>query len=231
LDELLRQYVVDGEVDYAGLSASGDLDRYIHALAGADPEPLAESDRLAFWINAYNALTLKLVADHYPTRSILRLTPFRLPGIPVVLPRLNTPFRVKVGTVAGAARTLDEIEHEILRKVFDEPRIHFAIVCAAKSCPPLRAEAYVGDRLDAQLDDQAIRFLHDPTRNAVSADVDPIRLSRIFKWFESDFGGSPAAVQRFIAPYFTGAVRERLAAAGYRVDYLGYDWRLNDRSR
>jgi len=228
-DRILAAHVNDaGLMDYAGLKASGALSDYLLAIAETDPARMNDQDALAFWINAYNALTMKLIVDNYPTKSILRLAPAGIKGIPFIIPKVNTPFKVKVGQVGGVTRTLDEIEHAIIRPTFAEPRIHFALVCAAMSCPPLRAEAYTGARLDAQLDDQGRVFLSDSTKNRVPYDGDTIQLSKIFTWFESDFGGSEEAVQRFIARYAEGEVKAKLEAGGYRIESAGYDWTLND---
>ena len=224
LDGLLRAHVDDaGLVDYPALRAdSAQLARYLRGLAGTDPARLPEPDRLAFWLNAYNAYTLKLVLDSYPVASVLDAV--KGPFIPTV----NSPFSVAFATVGGSVRTLDDIEHGIIREQFDEPRIHFALVCAALSCPPLRAEAYTGNRLDVQLDHQARRFLRDGTKNQVTAAR--ARLSKLFDWYGGDFGGSDEAVQRFIAPYFEGEVRARLADASLPVSFLDYDWSLNAQS-
>ena len=225
--DLLQTYVDGaGMVDYAALKADHDaaLAPYLRRLAETDPSNLDEQERLAFWVNAYNALTLKLIVDHYPVETIRSITPAGGPTVP----RLNDPWHVKVGEVGGQTRTLDEIEHDIIRARFDEPRIHFALVCAAISCPRLRREAFVGNRLDAQLDDQARTFLHMDGKNAIPADDETIRLSRIFKWFEGDFGADTDAVQRYLAPYFDGTVQQKLRNAAYAVDYLDYDWALNE---
>lgn len=223
LDAVLRTYVdPNGLVDYEGLQASGALTPYLQALAATDPSQLSEDAQFAFWMNAYNALTLKLIADNYPTRSILRLTP-----VGYIIPKVTSPFDVDVGYVGGEIRTLTEIEHEILRVQFDDPRLHFAIVCAAMSCPPLRTEAYVPERLDDQLADQGRTFLHDRSRNAVPVDAETIRISKIFRWFEEDFADDEAGLQRFLASYFEGAVREKLEAGAYEVGYTDYDWTLN----
>jgi len=227
--ELLRTHVdAAGMVDYAGLKAQHDevLAPYLRQLAETDPANLSRDARLAFWINAYNALTLKLIVDHYPVESIKDITPAGGPSIP----KLNAPWYVEVGEVGGRMRTLDEIEHDIIRERFDEPRIHFALVCAAISCPRLRQEAYTADRLDAQLDDQARTFLHATAKNQIPAGDETIRFSRIFQWFEGDFGDGTGDVQRFIAPYFTGNVRQKLQRAAYEVDYMDYDWSLNEQA-
>ena len=229
-DRVLTEYVdAAGFVDYARLQAHADslLRPYLQQLAETDPAALDREARLAFWINAYNAYTIKLILDHYPVESINDIKPGAGPAVP----KVNSPFKLDVGEVAGEVRTLDEIEHGIIRERFDEPRIHFALVCAAVSCPRLRKEAYTGDRLNDQLDDQARTFLHDTDKNVVPAGEERVALSRIFKWFDEDFGGSSGSIQRFIAPYFDGNVRTNLEQAGYDVSYREYDWSLNDQSR
>ena len=224
---VLRRFVDStGAVDYAGLTAHADsvLSPYLQRLAAARPSTLDRDARLAFWINAYNAYTLKLIVDHYPVRNIWGITPGPAE------PKENSPFAMEVGPVADTVRTLDEIEHEIIRRRFDEPRIHFALVCAASSCPPLRREPYTGARLDAQLDDQARTFLHDERMNRIPAGEDRVALSRILKWYGGDFGPTTDALQRALAPYFDGPVRHRLADADYEVTYRPYDWTLNDQA-
>jgi hypothetical protein len=225
--ELLARYVDEtGNVDYAGLTAHADsaLAPYLRRLARTDPATLSRDARLAFWINAYNALTLKLIVDHYPVDNIWGITP----GPPE--PKDDSPFRLELAEVADTVRTLDEIEHEIIRRRFDEPRIHFALVCAANSCPPLRREAYTGPRLDAQLDEQARTFLHDNAKNRIPAKGDTIALSRILKWYGQDFGPATDALQRFAAPYFENEVKKNLTEAAYEVTFLPYDWTLNDQA-
>jgi hypothetical protein len=228
LTAVLQAYVdARGLVDYARLAADADsvLTPYLQRLAATDPASLGDDARLAFWLNAYNAYALHLVVTKYPVESIRDIRPAPGPSVP----KVNSPFLLDVGEVGGQVRSLDEIEHDIIRARFDEPRIHFALVCAALSCPRLRRTAYTGDRLDAQLDDQARTFLHNPAKNVVpAADGTTIRLSRIFKWFDGDFGGSKDATQRFLAPYFEGDVRRTLQGAGYEVAFRDYDWTLND---
>ncbi len=223
-DALLREVVDErGFVDYAALAEDPSaLDGYLRRLAATDPSALGDDDRLAFWLNTYNAYTLKLIVDNYPVGSIRDV----VGG--VFIPLVNSPFKVEFVVVGGETMTLDDVEHGTIREQFAEPRIHFALVCAAQSCPPLRPEAYTGDRLDAQLDDQARRFLHNPDKNRVPADDDSVELSKIFDWFKGDFGDSDAAVQAFIAPYFDGDVRAKLEQGAYDVEFTGYDWSLND---
>lgn len=216
-----------GRVDYAALVADpAPLDAYLTRLATTDPQDLPRADRLAFWINAYNAYTLYLIRDQYPTDGILStiIGPF--------IPSVNSPFSVDFAVVGGRPMSLDDIEHGTIRQQFDEPRIHFAVNCAAVSCPPLRAEAYAGDRLDAQLDEQTTAFLNDPARTRIDVDGGTVHLTKILDWFKSDFGGSDAAVQRWVAPYVRDErARAALASAALDVRYLGYDWSLNGQDR
>lgn len=228
-DAILGRYVTDGLVDYEALGASGALDPYLRRLAETDPQSLGEDDQLAFWLNAYNALTIKLILDNYPTAGILRLTPVGVRGTTVLIPKINSPFEQTVGIVGGKERSLEEIEHGIIRAEFDEPRIHFALVCAALSCPPLRAEAYTGADLDAQLQDQGDVFLHDERKNVIPGPGgERIHISKIFKWFGGDFGDGDAGVQKYLAQFFDGEVAEKLSAGGYDIDHTRYDWTLND---
>ena len=224
---LLQRFVDEqGNVEYAQLKAESDsvLRPYLRQLATTNPASLGRDARLAFWINAYNAYTLKLIVEHYPVQNIWAVTPGPAE------PKDNSPFALEVGSVADTVRTLDEIEHEIIRKRFDEPRIHFALVCAAASCPRLRREAYTGARLEFQLEDQTRTFFHDNEKNRIPAGNGQIQLSRILKWYGQDFGDSTDALQRFLAPYFEGAVRDTLSRAAYEVTFRSYDWALNDQS-
>lgn len=221
---VLQRFVdAQGDVNYKALKAQVDstLLPYLQALDAARLAPLDRDARLALWINAYNAYTLRLIVDHYPVSSIQDIDG-PTDGA--------SPFERPVGPVADTVRTLDEIEHEIIRERFDEPRIHFALVCAAKSCPRLRREAYTGSRLDAQLEDQAHHFLHSDRKNRIPAGNGTIALSRILKWYGSDFGPTQRAIQDALAPYFEGDVRDSLVRGAYDVRFLPYDWTLNDQS-
>lgn len=206
-DAILQRHVdADGRVAYRALAAQdgGALDVYLAALASADPAALPEPEQVAFWINAYNAHVLRGVLDGYDAEGLFARKRF---------------FSFYDFPLAGRERTLEEIEHEILRRRFAEPRIHFALVCASTSCPKLRREAYRGDRLDAQLDEQARAFLEDPRRNRIGPG-DTLHLSMIFRWFAEDFeraaGSVPEYVRRWVA-----------VPAAPRIEYLEYDWTLN----
>ncbi|MFO8232845.1 MAG: DUF547 domain-containing protein [Longimonas sp.] len=224
--DVLNTYVdAEHRVDYAQLRAdrATTLDPYLEQLATADLESLSRDARLAFWMNAYNALTIALILEHDSIDTIWAITPGDTPETTE-----ESPFELPVGTVADTMRTLDEIEHGIIRERFDEPRIHFALVCAAASCPPLRREAYTGDALDAQLEDQTRAFLHNPALNQIPATKDTLRLSRLFDWYQADFGPDAEAVQQYIAPYIDDPeVQEALRNGTYTVDYMPYDWALN----
>lgn len=208
-DALLHDHVRAGQVDYAALKTDARLADTVAAIAATDPAALTDRDaRLAFWLNAYNALTLKLVADHFPVISIRDIAGGKPWDQPVVK------------LADGRALTLNQIENDIVRPEFKEPRVHFALVCAAVSCPPLRSEAYVAGRLNAQLDDQAKTFVNDVFKNRLG--THSLRLSAIFQWFAADFGGSEAAMVRFITPWMPKA-----PAPDATVSYLEYDWKLN----
>jgi cellulose synthase/poly-beta-1,6-N-acetylglucosamine synthase-like glycosyltransferase len=222
---LLRKVVRDKGVDYGLLKKErAVLDRYVATLAQATPGA-RDPDRIAFWINAYNALTLQHVLDHKPAQGEFS-----------VYHDVDEFWDGRRWTVAGRKVTLNEIEHEILRKKFKEPRIHFALNCASRSCPPLVSRLYRGDTLDVVLTQQARAFLADPDRNSFDAARRRAAISEIFRWYKEDFererGGKVPALQRFLARY---APTEKLARAlrksRWRISYLRYDWRLNEAGR
>jgi len=221
---ILAMYVRDGSVDYRGLADHGQpaITAYLSALSAASP---AESgwtreERLAFWMNAYNAFTIRLVLDHYPLRSIrsigfLPLAAFRMKFIPL-----------------GAGRTpisLNVIENEILRKQFQDARIHFAIVCASKSCPALHSEAYRSSALDQQLDAAARAFLDDSSKNRWDPASRTLYLSSIFKWFRGDFERDVRTLPAFVGRYLRQPDATDLEKGKVRVVFLNYDWSLNGR--
>lgn len=225
-DRLLRAHVSEeGLVDYEALAASDQLDRYLATLAVAHLDVLPEHERLALWINAYNAYTIALILRHEERESIRNIN--RTLGLFAG----KGPWKERFATVAGRTWTLDEIEHEIIRERFDEPRIHFALVCAAVGCPPLRREAYVGDRLRAQLDDQARTFLlGSPSKNRVDVENGVVWLSPIFDWYREDFPEGDEGLGRYLAGFHPpGPARELLVAERFDVRFTEYDWSLNGR--
>ena len=230
LDDVLKTYVDDaGFVDYEGLKNAGALARCLASMAAIEPDELPGAERMAFWINAYNAWTLQLIVDNYPVESIKHITPFRVKGRSLYVPRFNSPWAYPVVRVGGRVLTLDYVEHQILRRQYEDPRIHFALVCAARSCPNLRREAYTGDRLDDQLEEQGRAFLQDARKNRIQGDM--LFLSAIFLWFRGDFPPGRKGLQGFLAPYFAAEHRSRLTEGAFSIRYNSYDWRLNDRAQ
>jgi hypothetical protein len=224
---LLRQYVHDGEVDYAGLQAHGQpaLTAYLRSLEALGPEAYARftrEQRLAFWMNVYNAYTVRLILDHYPLKSIRRIG-----WLPLAAFRARfIPLRVLGGT---EKLSLWQVEHTHLRRELKDPRIHFAIVCASRSCPKLRGEAYRASEVDAQLEDAARDFVRDSFRNRVDPARGKAEVSRIFKWYRGDFERDGRTLGEYIAQYAEPAQAEVLCKQGSRPGFLGYDWGLNGR--
>lgn len=203
-DELLSKYVSStGAVDYAGLKTQrGKLDAYLKTLSDNTPtEAWSRDERLAYWINAYNAGTIRLILDNYPLKSIQDLDGGKTWDVK----------RVKLG---DKTYSLNQIENDIIRPRFKEPRIHFAVNCAAKGCPPLRNEAFTADKLERQLAEQTRKFLNDSRYTKV--DGDNLSVSKIFDWYGSDF----ADVKSFVGKY-------RDVPEGATVEYVDYDWSLN----
>lgn len=215
--QLLQKYADDsGWVNYKGLiSERKQLEEYLQTLSNNPPgEQWSTNEQIAYWINAYNAFTLKLIIDHYPVKSIKDI------GFPVQIPFVNTPWQKKFFSIGGDKMDLDEIEHNILRNKFNEPRIHFALVCASRSCARLRREAYTGSKLDQQLNEQARSFLANKNKNKITADNAAV--SSYFKWFKKDFTKN-GTVREYINQYAPVKINE-----GAPISYLKYDWRLNE---
>jgi hypothetical protein len=232
-----------GLVDYQALKANRQrLDAFAAALGTLAPAACSNwsvKDQVVFWINVYNALTLEAIIDHYPIQaSLLKSAIFPRNSIRQI-PGVWTELRFEV---VGREVTLDHIEHQILRKQFNEPRIHMALVCAGKGCPPLRNEPYVGNRLDEQLADQTKMFLAQPDKFRIDRSKGKVYLSPILDWFGGDFletyGGEEKpkagrsaeekAVLNFIAAHLGASDRDYLSTAKYNVVYLDYDWSLNE---
>ncbi|MGH8611523.1 MAG: DUF547 domain-containing protein [Gammaproteobacteria bacterium] len=236
--ELLAKYVVlidqgrASRVAYADLQADERLQNYLAALSAVTVKEFAawdKRDRLAFLINAYNAFTLKLILTRYP----------KLESIKDLGSLLRSPWEQQFFTLLGREQSLDDIEHETIRKpgAFDDARIHMAVNCASIGCPMLREEAYVGARLDTQLDDQVRRFLSDRTRNRYSEVSKTLQVSNLFKWYAEDFSRGYRgirSVQEFLAPHAEvladrPAYQALIRTGQAPLDYLDYDWGLNDR--
>jgi hypothetical protein len=215
-DELVAEHVnADGFVDYAGLAGhAAKLDAYIDSLATVTLDNLGRDEHLALLINAYNAFTLRLILDHLPVQSIR--------DIPA-----KERWDGERWVLAGETYSLNQIEHELVRPNFREPRIHFALVCASIGCPPLRSEAYTGDRLEQQLEDQT-RFTHGNERwlryergNAT------IELTALYQWYAGDFEQVAGSVLEYAARYDDDLATDLAAGHSPAIRYLNYDWSLN----
>lgn len=237
---LLQQHVhwddkgVASLVDYTALKQrQSELDTYLTGLSvvsWGEYVRWRKPQQLAFLINAYNAFTVKLVLSRYPDlESIKDLGSF-----------FSSPWKKKFFSLLGKERSLDEIEHELIRQpgVFDDPRIHAAVVCASIGCPGIRNEAFIAEKLDTQLEDSMRRFLADRNRNRYNASTDRLEVSKIFDWYGGDFSGyrSFPSVASFLGAYAgllsdEKNVQLRIGDGAIAISYLDYDWRLNDYRR
>lgn len=222
-------------VDYAAMKANrAALAAYLGALSSVSETEYgkwSKPQRLAFLINAYNAFTVELIVTKYPD----------LESIKDLGSVFSSPWKKKFFTLLGQERHLDDIEHGLIRApgAFDDPRIHAAVVCASIGCPMLRAEAFVAERLDTQLDDGLRRFLSDATRNRFDASSGRLQVSKIFDWYGKDFEKGHQGYDSLKTTFArhasqlaaTPEAQARLRNGDYRVEFLDYDWRLNDSRR
>jgi hypothetical protein len=215
-DVLVKKHVSkNGMVDYQGfLKDKKQLQVYLDKLSANKPtSKWSKNEKMAFWINAYNAFTVKLILDHYPIKSIKDIKR----GIPFV----NSVWDIAFIPMGKEKIDLNYIEHTILRKEFNDPRIHAAINCASFSCPLLRNEAYYASRLDEQLNDAMRRFVNDPQRNQL--DKSNIKISKIFSWFAGDFKLNGSSIVNYLNKYAKKRVQPNA-----KIDFLEYQWELND---
>lgn len=232
--QVLKTYVNDaGLVDYQGLQANREqLDKFNQSLAAVSPETYGawnEPEQIAFWMNAYNSLTLQSIIDRDP--------------LPESIKDISGVWNRRKFSIAGESKTLNNIEHDTLRQDFDEPRLHVALVCAAISCPPLRNEPYLPEKLDAQLDDQVEKFIASPHGFNLDRQENRVALSSIFKWYGKDwvdtygvkdkFAGNSKqrAVINFLSQYLSSEERQYLETESYKVNHLDYDWSLNQQEK
>ena len=221
-DALLRAHVVNGMVNYDAFKAAPTFAPYLASLAATDPATLPRDEQLAFWINAYNAYTIQLIVAHNETRSIRNINK-------TLFLKLKGPWSEPLARVGGKDYTLDDIEHQIIRPRYKEPRIHMALVCAAMGCPPLRGEAYTAASLAAQLDDQAATFLlKSAGKNRVDLASRTWYHSMIFGYYKEDFGGSVKDAAKFAAKWYPdGAEKQLLLSGDFSAKQTEYDWSLN----
>jgi len=217
-DQLVKTHVKpNGMVDYKGfIREKAKLESYLKLLSenAPDRKTWSKNQQLAYWINAYNAFTVKLIVDNYPTKSIRDLGP------KLKIPLIKDVWHYKFFKIGGVETSLDEIEHSIIRKEFDEPRIHFAINCASVSCPPLLNEAFTAEKLESQLQKVAIGFINDPTRNKITQDA--AQISSIFSWFQSDFTKKGSLID-FLNLYSKVKIKPNA-----KISHLDYNWNLNE---
>ncbi len=214
LGQVFSSHVKDGLVDYPAVQTDDRFPAYLAQLDRMDPNALAtRHERLAFWINAYNAFAVKGILDHFsPTSLVGRYRYF-----------IGRNYRVGDSTI-----NLYDLERHVLIEQFQEPLIHFAIVCASTSCPRLQPWSYEPDQLNMQLDRVAREFINDPTRNRFDRKKKVASLSMIFKWFEDDFTKAAGSVVSYITRYVNDPdLVQDLMQSDYRIEYLEYDWSLN----
>lgn len=213
-DEVLNAHVADGQVDYQGVAKDKRFAEYLATLNQIDPNELpTRADRLAFWINAYNAFAVKGIIDGYSPRSLWRRYRF---------------FIARDYRVGGETINLYDLERSLLVPGFKEPRIHFAIVCASVSCPKLRSSAYLGEELDRQLDEAARAFINDPSKNRFDRENHVAQLSMIFNWFTDDFVAHSGSVMQYVMHYVNDSTLiHELGQSPYTIEFLDYDWSLN----
>ena len=204
--KVLSKYVTaEGLVDYVSIKKDVNFKTYLELLSRAQPENTnwTKQEKMAFWINTYNAFTIKLINENWPVKSIKDI---------------QDPWDQQLIVINGNKYSLNDVEHKILRKMGD-PRIHFAIVCASYSCPVLLNAAYDGATLDAQLTEQAKAFVNDSKRNIIQADN--LKISKLFSWFKSDF-----TVNRTLIEFLNKYASVKINSSA-KVEYLDYDWSLN----
>ncbi len=214
---LLKKYVnAKGLVNYKGfIKDQKALDAYLATLSNNPPEKSwSRDEQLAYWFNAYNAFTVKLITMHYPVSSIKKIGP----DVQVIF--VNTPWDKNFFKIGGKNFSLNDIEHKTLRKDFEEPRMHFALNCASTSCPKLRNEAYEASKLNSQLDDQARDFLADKSRNVITPNK--LKISKIFSWYGKDFTKSSGKID-YLNKY--APVKINRSA---NIEYMDYSWDLNE---
>ena len=214
--QLLQKHLENGLVDYQGFKEDESvLDSYLQQLARVNPDQLTDKEAFSFYVNAYNAWTIKLILKNFPGIKSIKSVggPFK------------NPWKLEIAEIGGNLITLDDIEHGILRPRFGDPRVHFAVNCASIGCPPLRIEPYTGQHLDLQLDESTKSFVNDPRKNHL--DGNTLYVSKIFKWYAEDFEDG---VIDFVAKYAVGTFKQQIESRkdSLKIKYLDYDWSLNE---
>ena len=219
-DYLLKTYVSNGLVDYDGLRRNHLFKTYLQQVGAARPDALpTDNDRLAFYTNAYNALVMNGVITHGITDSVMNLA---IDGAGF--------FDLKEHIVAGMTMSLNELEHKTIRPTFNEPRVHVTLVCAARSCPPIRPEAYTGANIERQMEDQAVQFANSTKYVRYDASTNTLHLSTILEWYGEDFeagGGYLAFLAERVEDATLRNAIQKAQSGGVNVVFNDYDWTLN----
>ena len=217
-DQVLQEHVDEhGRVNYTKLKANLEkFEAYLDLLAAAKPTEWSYNAQLTFWINAYNALVIKGVIDHYPITSVRKVKLF------------NGFFSRLKFQAAGKTYTLNQIEHGIIREEFVDPRVHFALVCASSSCPPLQNRAFSVETIEERLETLTFNFIRNPEQVRIDRAERRVYLSKIFKWYDDDFKQGYEGVADFLADYLPPEDAEYLSSTDVKFRHLDYDWTLND---
>ena len=232
-DKLLKTYVKPdrnglNRVDYRSFKAKDHrtLKAYVKKLQATNVASLAKAEQFAFWVNLYNAKTIDVILDHYPVTSIRKIT-IKAGLFDILKSSVGAggPWKAKIMKVAGNDLSLDDIEHGILRPIFRDPRIHYAVNCASVGCPNLRRTAFSASNLEASLEAGARQYINSP--RGISTAGGKLQASSIYKWFQADFGGSEQGVLKHVRKYAEGTTKAKLKRAR-GIDGYAYDWGLND---
>ena len=226
--ELLNEIVIDGLVDYKNLKNDARLGEYINQLLKFNPGEYKNIDDVkAFWINTYNAYTLKFILEEYPVESINDL---HWGGLYLGSVLGTTIWDDDKVIINNERLSLNNIEHDTLRKAIGDERVHFALVCASISCPNLRNEAYEGFKLDEQLEEEAEKFINDKTKNRFDVTSKTAYLSKILDWYDDDFGNNKQEILRYITHYLNEDLANEINTniLEWQIEYMDYNWDLND---
>ena len=219
-EQVLKSYVDEkGLVDYNGIGKNQQFSEYLQSLQSAKVEELSRNDQLAFWINAYNAVTIDKVIKKKPKKSVRETF---VPGVWTSTKFFTSPQHI----VANRRLSQDDIEHEILRKKFKDPRIHFAIICASRGCPPLPRVAYTEANVQTRLEEETKSYLNSNRGTRIDRSTKTLYVSKLFDWFSEDFIQESGSTVAFMRPYLDEEVLYFLDGKP-KISYLKYDWALN----
>lgn len=221
MDNFFTEYVVDGKINYSAVKQDNALEKIKNDIKNFEPYAIGDDkERLAFWINVYNIYTIDLVTQYYPVNSILEIED----------KAGKNPWDIKFIEMAGGRKfSLDEIEKDIIIPEHKEPRIHYALVCAAESCPVIINESYTPDKLDIQFNVQAVLFINDKNKNFLNRKENDLNLSMIYKWYGRDFIKKDSSVVNHIKKYINNDDKEFIISNDTKqIEYLEYSWKLND---